>query len=467
MTVKEQKIVSKEQKQLGKLQRMSQKKDGRFYFAIIVFLIAFVNIIDEIASGLPGNMQSSIVTEFLVNNSFLGTSRTYEEGLALHSTIGALTYALGLVTPFYKALADRFGRKPLFAFSTLGMATGMLVAFSAQNYIMFLLGYAIMAFFTGHDIQIIYILEAAPSKSRARVYSILKTLGILGTLAVPALRDSIMNNDSTKWRLVFLIPALVGFVACVFVVLFAKETKVFIKERTEYLSIPYEERKAEKERKKAEAKVNSKNQGVINGVKYIFANKDTRLLIISHIIFDVSIAAVGLYHESMMHLAGFSTKQTTTALYMIPFVYAAITFISGFTADKLGRKSTVLIGSFLCVAGFVVFFFGLKNGFSPTLTGILIGCYQGGFWIGRDYMNIMMTEKVPTEIRASVVGAEGLLICLGMALGYVGVVVGMPIIGVSNICMVMIVPFVAVSSILLLLKVKETKGVELSEIERL
>ncbi len=467
MTAKEQKTIINEQKQLKRLTEKGQKKDGKFYLAVILFLIAFVNIIDEIASGLPGNLQSSIVTDFLVANSFLGVNRTYEQGLALHSTIGVLTYAFGIVSPFYKALADRYGRKPLFAFSTLGMAAGMLIAFSASNYLVFLLGYAVMAFFTGHDIQIIYVLEASPSKSRARIYSLLKALGIMGTVAVPVLRDLIMGNDWSKWRLVFLVPAVAGFIACGLVILFAKETRVFIKERTEYLSIPYEERKAEKERKKAEAKVNSKNQGVINGVKYIFANKDTRILIICHIIFDIGIAAVGLYHESMMHLAGLSTEHITDALYMIPFVYAAITFLSGFTADKIGRKGTVLIGSLMCVIGFITFFFGLKNGFSPTIIGILIGCYQGGFWIGRDYMNIMMTEKVPTEIRASVVGAEGLLISAGMALGYLGIVIGMSVTAVSNACMFIIVPFVSIAAIILMLKVKETKGVELSEIEKL
>ncbi len=467
MTAKEQKIIKREEKQLHSLTEKSKKKDGKFYFVIILFLIAFVNVIDEIASGLPGNLQSSIVTDFLVANSFGGVSRTYEEGLALHSTVGVFTYVLGVITPFYKALADKYGRKPLFAFSTLGMATGMIVAFSAQNYIVFLIGYAIMAFFTGHDIQIIYILEASPTKTRARIYSVLKTLGIIGTVLVPVLRDLIMGNDWTKWRFVFLVPGIFGFVACVFVVIFAKETKVFIKERTEYLSIPYEERKAEKERKKAEAKINSANQGVINGVKYIFANKDTRILIICHIIFDIGIAAVGLYHESMMYLAGLSTEHITDALYMIPFVYALITFLSGFCADKLGRKPTVLIGSLLCVFGFVFFFYGLNNGFSPIIIGTLIGCYQGGFWIGRDYMNIMMTEKVPTEIRASVVGAEGLLISIGMAIGYLGVVIGMSISAVSVACFAMIIPFVSISAIILMLKIKETKGVELSEIESL
>ncbi len=460
----EQKIILKEQKQLSKLQKTKEKGYYKGYFAVILFLIAFVNIIDEVSSGLPSYVQSSIVTDFLVNNTFLGKSYTFEAGLSLHTTIGALSYGFGVLTPFYKALADKLGRKPLFAFSTLGMSMGMLVTFLAGNYIVFLLGYSVMAFFMGHDIQIIYILEEAPTQKRARIYSLLKALGILGTVAIPALRDLLMKNDPTKWRLVFLVPAVVGFVACACVILFAKETRVFIKERSEYLSVPYEQRKAEKLRKKQEKKTDSQNQGVINGIKYIFSNKDTKALIISHIIFDVAIAAVGLFYESIMHIEGLSTAETTDALYMIPFVYSGVTFFSGFFADLLGRKKTVLLGSVMCVGCFVMFVFGLNKGFAPALIGIFAGFYQGGYWIGRDYMNIMMTEKVPTEIRASVVGAEGLLTSAGMALGYILMVVGMNIIGVANAAFAVIVPFVSLAAIILILKVKETKGTELSEI---
>ncbi len=210
---KDRRNIKREEKQLAKLSKKNQKGYYKGYFAVILFLIAFVNIIDEVSSGLPSYVQSSIVTDFLVNNTFLGKSYEFSDGLALHTTIGALTYGFGLVTPFYKALADKIGRKPLFAFSTFGMSIGMLITFLSQNYITFLVGYSFMAFFMGHDIQIIYILEEAPSKHRARIYSILKALGILGTVAIPALRDLLMNNDPTKWRLVFLVPSLVGFVA--------------------------------------------------------------------------------------------------------------------------------------------------------------------------------------------------------------------------------------------------------------
>ena len=76
-------------------------------------------------------------------------------------------------------------------------------------------------------------------------------------------------------------------------------------------------------------------------------------------------------------------------------------------------------------------------------------------------MNIMMTEKVPTEIRASVVGAEGLLVTVGMAVGYIAMVVGILAIPVWATCLVVAVPTVSAAVVLLLKTVKETKGADL------
>ena len=79
-------------------------------------------------------------------------------------------------------------------------------------------------------------------------------------------------------------------------------------------------------------------------------------------------------------------------------------------------------------------------------------------------MNIMMTEKVPTDIRASVVGAEGLLVIIGLAVGYILASVLMLILPVYLTCLVVALPCVGVAAVILGLKVKETKGANLDEI---
>ena len=80
-------------------------------------------------------------------------------------------------------------------------------------------------------------------------------------------------------------------------------------------------------------------------------------------------------------------------------------------------------------------------------------------------MNIMMTEKVPTDIRASVVGAEGLLVIIGLAVGYILAIVGMLFLEVWLTCLLVALPCVTVSVIILALKVRETKGTNLDEVE--
>ncbi len=468
MKTKERKIARSrafEERQLASLQKKSVKGTGSMYFLLLLFIIAFVNIIDEVTSNLSVSVQSSFVTEFFVNKPFLGKYYTFEEGLSLHTSVSVISYVLGAITPFYKALADKWGRKPLFAISTLGMSLGLLIIYFSQNYIMFLVGYAVIGFFFGHDIQIIYILEEAPDKFRAAIYSVLKALGIFGVVCIPVLRNMLMGNDATQWRRIFLAPAIAGIVAALMVVLFAKDTKVFVRERIEYLSIPYEERMEKKLREKQEKKAQRNQSGVFNAVKYIFANKDTKSLIISHIIFDAGMPAIALYYESSMHIAGMSTEDITKSMFVLPIVYATLTLFSGFIADAIGRKKLIVAASILSMTGFVLFAVGINNLWNPYLIGGFCGLYQGCYWIGRDYMNIMMTEKVPTDIRASVVGAEGLLVIIGLAVGYILVIVGMLKIPVWLTCLLVALPCIAVSAVILASKVSETKGVNLDTIE--
>ena len=460
-----EKIKSREDKQLSRLNKARAKGSYGGYFLVLVMLIAIVNILDEVTSNLTVTVQSSFVTEFFVNNPFLGKYYTFQEGLALHSTIGIVTYVFGIITPFYKALADKWGRKPLFAISTLGMAAGLAIIYFSTSYIIFLVGFAVISFFMGHDIQIIYILEEAPDKHRAKIYSFLKSFGILGVILIPTLRDMLMGDDPTRWRDIFLVPAVIGFIAVLLVIAFAKDTKVFISERIEYLSRPFEERQAEKALQKQRKEAQRNQSGVFNGVKYIFSNKDTKSLIISHIIFDSAMPAIALYFESAMHKVGMSTSEITKALFMVPVIYATITFLSGFIADKLGRKATVTGFSVTCILGYILFVAGILLGWNPYLIGAFAGLYQGSYWIGRDYMNVMMTEKVPTDIRASVVGAEGLLVIIGLVVGYGAAVLGMLKFPIWWVCLAISVVAVGVAAVMFTVQVKETKGVDLDEIK--
>ena len=459
LTEKQLKEKAREEKQLSRLVKSREKGRYAGYFAVILGLILLVDILDNFTTNVGSNITSCFITEFFVEGGVFGRTYTYEEGLSLHNTISLIGYVIALLSPFYKSLADKIGRKPLFVISSAGMAIGLLIICFCKNYIVFLIGSFTTSFFLGHDIQILYILEEAPSDRRATVYSIIKGLGGLSSVLVPTMRTAFMGSDPTKWRSIYLLPGIGGMCIVLLVFLLAKDTKVFEDKRIEYLSVPYEDRLEEK--KKASGK--KEKAGIIPAIRYIFSHKDLRTLILIKTLFDAAIIAMTNY-ESIMFKANMSTEDITTAEYFYPFIYAGAVMISGFMADKIGRKKTIVIFGGICAVSFVLFIISANSLWNPKLVGAMYGLYLGGYWIGRDYMEIISTEMVPTDIRASIIGAGGLLVYVGMGIGFAFVNIGMLFMPIWFTCLVFAFPCITVSVILLYLKVRETKGVDYESI---
>ena len=444
-------------KELEKLQKERKKARYAGYFAVLLIMIVLTDILDNLATNVGANITSSFITEFFVNGKVFGRSYEYEEGLALHNTISLFGYVLALLAPFYKSLADKIGRKPLFVCSALGMAAGLLIIFLCRSYPVFLVGSFMLSFFIGSDIQILYVLEEAPKEKRATVYSLLKGIGGLSSVAIPAMRVALMHNDPTQWRNVYLLPGLFGLGVVVLLILLVKETRVFQDKRIAQLEgkpgLPAEE--PEKTPENAPVA----KAGIIPAIKYIFKRKDLRALILIKMLFDAAIIAMTNY-ESIMYRANMDTASITTAEFYYPFLYCAAVIISGFLADRIGRKKTVLLFGLICAGSFILFIVSANGLWSPAIVGIGYGLYLGGYWIGRDYMEIISTEMVPTEIRASIIGADGLLVYIGMGIGFAFVNIGMLFMPLWLICSLFALPCILISVLLLAKYGKETKGVD-------
>ena len=163
--------------------------------------------------------------------------------------------------------------------------------------------------------------------------------------------------------------------------------------------------------------------------------------------------------------AGMTAENKTIALYFYPVIYCVSVMISGILADRWGRKKTVVLFGTICFVTFGLFVLSARNLWNPRVVGLMYGLYLGGYWIGRDYMEIVSTEMVPTDIRASIVGAEGLLVYIGMALGFAFVNIGILFMPIWLTCLVFIVPCVSISIMLFNSKVRETKGIDYRTIE--
>ena len=453
-----------EEKQYKRLDRILEKGQPGWYFIITMLIIVLVDLLDNFTTSSTSNLTSSIVNDFFVNNTVFGRHYTYEEGLSLHNTITLLCSGVAVFAPFYKSLGDKYGRKPLFVISTTGMAAGMLVVYFSRTYPVYLLGSLMMTFFLGNDIQIIYVLEESPADHRAKIYSVLKATGAMGVVFIPLLRNLVMHNDPSRWRDIFFLPGIAGLLIALIVLLFARETRVFVRQRHDYLEIPFEERIAKEEEEKREKKADANKNGVGNAIRYIWQHKETRDLILTKCVFDACLLAV-TYYESIMYKAGMTTEQITTAEYFYPFMYAGSLLIAGVIADHIGRKRTIQIFGSLCALCYIGFILSANKLWDPVLVGVLNGLYLGSYWIGRDYMEIMVTEMVPTDIRASVIAGAGIMILVGAVLGYAFVAVTSLFLPIWLACTILVVPLITVSLFMLTFKVRETKGTDYNTIE--
>ncbi len=461
----QEQINAKDLKELSRRKAQRNQKALKYGLLLTLAALFLASVVDEISSAIGVQIQSSVVTEFFAKPLNL----PYNEAMSRFSTITMFSYALLALVPFYKALADKIGRKPFLVLNTLGMGVGMLLACWSPNVVVYFIGYGLTVFFVQHDMQIVYLYEIVPKEKRATIYGLIKGISTLGVLLIPVLRGSIMGNDTTLWRGVYFLPAIIAIGVTIFSMMVTRESKTFLEQRIAYLESPYEVRhpaKKTKEEKKAQ-KQETKQQksGVFHALGHLFKNKQLFWLAIVSTVFALASTTISGFSESIMTDFGMGAEAVNQALLVYPILYAALICGAGFIGDKLGRKVIVSVCGALAVVGFIGFNMSACFGASPYLVGVFYGLYLGCWWITLDYCSMMVAESAPTYNRGSVLGAVGLITMMGSGLGQVVPIVAVLLfdrIGFGYMAASM--PFVFIGVLLTVLKVKETKGVDLDKV---
>lgn len=446
-------------KELTRRKEQLNRKPLKFALLFAALAIFAGAGIDAIATQISGQLQSSIVTEFFVEPYGL----TYKEAMSRFSAVNIISYLILPILPFYKALSDRFGRKPFLAFNIIAMGIGMMLCAWSPNVYVFYVGFSITMFMISSDMQIVYLYEVAPQEKRATFYGFVKGSGAFCIILVPLLRVAVMGNDSTLWRTVYVVPMILAFLIAFYILLVPRESEMFLKQRIEYLQQPYEKRYAEKEKRAADK---PKKTGVIHAMKHLFKEKQLFWLTMISIVFAMGSMCFSSYMESIMTDYGMKTEDVTIALMIYPFMNMLITWMTGFFSDKAGRKTVVIVMGIVAVAGFFGFNLSACLGASPYLVGLFYGLYLPSWWQVQDYMGMMVAESTPTYQRASMIGAVGLLRLIGQAIGLL-VPIAAPLLfeRIGFGYMVCVIPFVVTGLGLLIWKVKDTKGTDLNAIE--
>ena len=450
----------REARELVRREKQLRARSGQYYMVYLFMVLSLIYIVDEIASTISIQFQSNIINEFFVQNMGM----EYGEGLSLFSALGFITYPVTLLIVFYRPLADRFGRKPFLIINTFVMGLGLFLVYLSDNIYVYMIGGSLMGFMVSHDMQCVYILECSNEKNRARNYALIKAAAILGTLLIPLLRETLMQNQSGRWHLVYLVPAILGFLLSFIALLFAKETDTFLVNRVRYLKTPLEER----EKQSAQEKNSNAQGGIVNAVKFAFKHRQLRFLMLACCFYYSASLATATYNTVMKESAGMTEEAITMALYLYPVGNALMTFIAGLVSDRFGRKITIIAMSCSAVVCYSLFIAGAMFGFTPLIIGFAIGGFMGSYWGAGDTIGgIMFSESSPTNLRSSVTVINTLLNGIIGGLATIVTIVLLPLIpkeAFGYMYLVLTIPGLVGAIIIIWKYIGETKGLDLKKV---
>ncbi len=460
----------KREKEIARWEKEKARPKRNYYIVYLIFIIALIYAIDEIASQIGTLMKTEIANDlFRTGNS--------ASLLDLLSGLAIPFQAVGLL---YRPLADRLGRKLFLIINTFGMSFALLIIYLSDNIPLYFIGACIVQFFIPHDMHVVYIMESSPSKHRARIYSSIKFFANIAVMLVPFLRDKLMA-DVSQWRNVYFIPAVVGVVVCFIALLCARETDAFIESRLNHLRKSDAELEAEKKLQDA----SNKQGGLIPALKFAMKHKQLRWLYIVSSVANLGfIASInypivlnygyasnflseGLYNTLEEAVAAVGVGVYTDAIFLYPLGLAVAQVIMGFISDWKGRKAAAVTTAFNCVLSYVLFSLGSYLNWNPYFVGFFCGAAIGSYYSTNDVIIMMIGESSPTNLRSSAMSAQYIVTAVGFVLSFV---LSMPFTltlgntAMAACCFALLVPGFTAALFLLIKKTHDTTGIDMDTV---
>ena len=464
---------AKRQRELARLRRMQAKPDFKGALLVMIGLILFFQVLDMMATNVYTYLQEGVVLEFagLPWNADItpggGGYEAYQSTLSLITYVSIASYAFMGIAPFYKSLADKVGRKPIFVINAVGLGLAMFLAGITRNIYIYIGMSTVIMFFTLHDMQLVYVTECLPAEKRASWNGIVTAVGNMAECAVVLMRFFALQPDGSMgpipWRRIYMIVGIVGMAVFVVSLLFLRESPYYIQNRIAYLEKTPEQLAAEKAHKV------DTNSGIVPAMKMMIRNKQLRWLAISTLIISVANNMICSYNTTILAQNGLDTVNITIALALICVSNAVISLFGGQIADKAGRKWTCVILCILCAVTFSVFVFISRLIPNPRLCAI-IGGLSAGIGIScycnmNNLVMLMMGESCPASVRGSIIGARSFfLVSAVVAIALAGGL--FRVLPTGTVCFILSIPFLIVGSIVLMLKTKETRGMSMEDLER-
>jgi len=413
---------------------------SKSYFKNLILVLMLVQILDSYVTLFPGAIPSAIANEFL-------------SGMSVDVQNSIMAFASGIVTIgmmlvfFNQYLCDKLGRKKILGITVAGMALASLGMFFSVNYVMYMVFVFFLYFFFTSDIWLIYINEEVIPNKRALYSNIVLMVGLVGALSMVICRLIFITETDPFWRGMTFFPIIVGIPLCLIIFLSLKETSQF--------QLMKESGIKEKRSFKEDITSIFKTE---NRKSYLY-------LLVIVFLRGVSSIYLSLFEKYINDVGTLAQEQVTLIFFLTVFTVLIAYAINGFLADRIGRKPLLYLWSCLSPISVVIWVFGAFN--TENALGIVMFGYalsHIAYWGSIGIIRLITIESLPTDRRGTGVGFRSFIGALGVTVGLLlsSVVILFLGLGPTFIIFVMGNFFVIPLAVLF---VKETKGVELSEIK--
>ncbi|MHA2182770.1 MAG: MFS transporter [Promethearchaeota archaeon] len=378
--------------------------------------------------------------------SFLSDKPADVQNAIIAFATGAVS--IGMYFLFFSHyLSDKLGRKKMLSITVFGMALAALGMFFSLNFVMYMLFVFFLSFFFSSDIWLIYINEEVKPNKRAYYSNIILMAGLLGPIIMVISRFIFIKETGSFWQGMTFFPMIIGFPLCIVIYFTLKETK-----------------KYQMMKEKGTTEPRSFKEDIASIFK-TESRKPYAFLLLIVFLRGISGIYVGLFEKYMSDVGTLSQGQITIVFLLVIFAVIIAYAINGFLADRVGRKPLLYLWSFLAPISVLIWVFGAhstENAFYIVLLGYSLTHIST--WGAIGIIRLLTLEMLPTDRRGTGIGFRSLIGGFGGTIGLMlsGVVILLVGLGTTFIIFVM-GQFIVIPIAYFFLK--ETKGVELSEIK--
>ena len=408
----------------------------------MVIVLMFVEILDTYCTLYPTVIPSKVIAEFLSEFPENVANSTFAFCIAIAS-IGTYLVLLN------QYLADRKGRKILLAITVFGMGISSLLLATATNIIQYTVYLFMLYIFFSSDIWTIYISEECPPEKRGQWNAFVLMGGIGGALLLPFFRSIFITETAANWRGMTYFAIFLGIPLSILILLTFKETQKF------------EEMKAQRASGEEMPKLKE-------NLKLLFKSARRKELIVILIISLIAGLNYVFYRlvEVYWSSSGMSESAVNTVIYFAAISVILGYLITGIAADKWGRKPLLYIYGVLSPIAIIIVVLGIN--FSGVLLIIIVGVGVGLAYISlqgiRIVARLITVEITPTDARGTGSGLRSLIAAIGMTVGLLISSVLIYFYGFAFTFIVISLPHLLILP-LTYLYLKETKGIDLSEVK--